>query len=174
MKFPSAVNLTIANLVAGLVLAIASFSAVSASAQTTGLETAAPAPVPSLQGTWLVYITLVNCQTQAPIAPAFPSLLTFDQGGTMTESTASPAFYPAIRNPAHGVWSQVSTHHYQSAMMAYITLNGVPMKTQTIRQYIGLDETGQNFTSKATIEFDSPAGKPLRRGCAAAIATRFE
>src|ERR1700761_1183267 len=47
-----------------------------------------------LVGTWQVSVTLQNCQTKAPIGAPFNSLLTFADGGTMTESTANAMFFP--------------------------------------------------------------------------------
>jgi hypothetical protein len=46
-----------------------------------------------LEGTWRVHVTQLNCQTHAPIAPPFLSLLTFHRGGTLTETTSNPMFF---------------------------------------------------------------------------------
>lgn len=127
-----------------------------------------------LEGTWLVEVTLRNCSTQAEVAPPFTSLLTFARGGTATETTAAPAFFPAVRGPGHGVWSSTGKDGYRASTLALITLNGALIKTQTITQKIDLGSHAQDFTSSATIQFDSPAGAPIANGCATAIGTRFE
>jgi hypothetical protein len=127
-----------------------------------------------MEGTWLVEITLKNCSTDAELAPPFTSLLTFAQGGTLTETTAAPAFFPAVRGPAHGVWSWTGNHQYQASMLALITLNGALVKTQTVTQKISLGSNGQDFASSATIQFASPKGEVIANGCAAAVGIRFE
>ena len=65
---------------------------------------------PSLVGTWSVQVTLVDCSTGAPVSPAFTSLLTFNQGGTMVGDTVNPAFAPGQRGGDQGVWKQKSWH----------------------------------------------------------------
>src|SRR5262245_53015269 len=54
-----------------------------------------------LVGTWIVQVTLRDCATNQARAP-FTSLVTFHRGGTMTESTASPAFAIGQRPSGHG------------------------------------------------------------------------
>ena len=129
-----------------------------------------------LTGTWQVIVTLHDCKTGAAIGPPFSSLLTFADGGTLTESTANPLFFPAIRGPGQGVWGH--SHHkgqYIAASTAFITMNGVLVKTQKITQMIELGPKQDEFTTpQATVEFFDPAGTLLTSGCAAAVGKRFE
>jgi hypothetical protein len=128
-----------------------------------------------LTGTWQVQVTLRNCQSGAPIGAPFYSLLTFADGGTLTESTANPLFYPAIRGPGQGVWSR-SRHgrQYAASSIAFITMNGTLVKTQKITQTIDMGP-GQNdfITPHATVEFFDPVGNLLNSGCATAVGKRF-
>lgn len=128
-----------------------------------------------LTGTWQVQVTLHNCQSGAPIGAPFYSLLTFADGGTVTESTANPLFYPAVRGPGHGVWSHV--HHkkqYTASTLAFITMNGALAKTQKITQTIVMGPGPNEFTTpQATVEFFDPAGNLLNTGCASAVGKRF-
>ena len=55
-----------------------------------------------LEGTWSFQVTLRDCSSGAPLGVPFYSLLTFNEGGTMTETTANAMFYPAERGPGHG------------------------------------------------------------------------
>src|SRR6266700_7161131 len=48
-----------------------------------------------LVGTWLFQVSIQDCNTGVPVGQPFLSLLTFAQGGTMTETTANPMFFPA-------------------------------------------------------------------------------
>jgi hypothetical protein len=127
-----------------------------------------------LEGSWKVQVTLRNCATGAAVAPAFNSLLTFARGGTVTESTSSPAFFPAVRGPGHGVWSNTYHHHAFSAVtVAHITLNGALQRTQTIRQTIVVDDSN-SLTSTATVNFVFADGSPEVNACATATGTRIE
>src|ERR1017187_9170532 len=53
---------------------------------------------PGLEGTWRVTVTQKVCATGAQIGLPFHSLLTFARGGTLTGTTASPAFLPGQRS----------------------------------------------------------------------------
>jgi hypothetical protein len=46
----------------------------------------------TVEGTWLVEVTQIDCKTKAPKGPAFPSYLSFAGDGTMVENTNNPGF----------------------------------------------------------------------------------
>src|SRR5271155_2556693 len=122
-----------------------------------------------LEGTWIVQVTQHNCQTGAVLAPPFISLLTFAQGGTMTETTSNPMLAPpVVRGPGHGVWSETGHRTYRASSIALITINGVLAKTQTITQKIEVTGPDDFTTTEATVEFFSPGGTLLSTGCATA------
>jgi hypothetical protein len=137
----------------------------------------AQSPVPAgreLEGTWKVEVTQRDCNTGDPLGPPFQSLLTFASGGTMTETTDNPLFYPAERSPGHGVWSFRGRSRYTAATTAFITLNGVLTETQKISQIIEMGDDLNRFnTLKATVQFFDPNGKLLVTGCASAAGVRF-
>ena len=127
-----------------------------------------------LAGTWQVQVALHNCQSGAAIGAPFYSLLTFADGGTLTETTANAMFFPAIRGPGHGVWSRNSRGNYSAASIAFITMNGALVKTQKISQTIVMGPGPYEFTTpQADIQFFDPAGNLLMTGCATAVGTRF-
>ena len=66
-----------------------------------------------LVGTWTVQVTLRDCATNAAIAPPFDSLVTFHDGGTLSESTVS---FPGERTSGHGTWSRHGWHVYRAAV----------------------------------------------------------
>ena len=125
-----------------------------------------------LRGTWSTQVQLVDCSSGNPIGSPFRSLLTFAQGGTMTETTANPNFYPAERGPGHGVWNG-HDDGYSAASTALITLNGVLQSTQVIRQAITMNDGPDSFGSVATVQFFDPNGNLLKSGCATATGIRF-
>ena len=71
-----------------------------------------------LEGTWTVTVSLRDCSLGTPIGSPFMSLLTFARGGTMTETTSSPMFFPALRGPGHGVWSNLRGDSYKASSIS--------------------------------------------------------
>jgi hypothetical protein len=149
---------------------IASFGR-GAAANSADWETSAR----KLEGTWSVQVTLHNCQTGVQIGAPFQSLLTFARGGTVTETTSNPMFFPAQRGPGHGVWSYTGQQNYSAASMAFITVNGALVKTQKISQTIQIGDNPDAFaTTESSVQFFDPAGNLLATGCATAAGQRFE
>jgi len=129
----------------------------------------------TLKGTWVVTVTQQACPSGPAIAPPFKSLLTFNAGGTMTETTDNPMFFPAFRGPGHGVWEHTGRHTYSADSIAFVTVNGVLAKTQTIHQTIVIgDDPNQFTTTEASVQFFDPADNLLVSGCASATGQRFE
>jgi hypothetical protein len=125
----------------------------------------------SLVGTWLFQVSIVNCATGASIGEPFYSLLTFNEGGTMTETTANPMFYPAERGPGHGVWSRAGGRSFKATSVAP---NGALQKLQTIAQTIEMTDRVSLKTTSANVRFTAPDGSLLTEGCAAATGRRLE
>ena len=136
----------------------------------------------ALVGVWTVQVQLLNCQTQAPIGPAFSSLLTFNDGGTMSEATTNPAFAPGQRGDGQGIWSHEGHGKFSAKSVVFINFTtppnlplspGFKAGTQTIAQDIEFKDD-DDFTSSATIQFADTTGAAYRQGCASADAKRFE
>jgi hypothetical protein len=128
-----------------------------------------------LEGSWTVEITQRNCQTGEALGNPFLSMLTFSSGGTLVETTANPMFFPAVRGPGHGVWSYAGGITFKAVSVAFITANGVLVKTQTIRQTIELGEDSSSFTTpSASVEFVPVGGGPTMNGCATATGKRIQ
>ena len=142
----------------------------AASAQTHDWDLAAR----SLEGSWTVQVTQTNCQTGAALGNPFYSLLTFARGGTLVESTANPMFFPAVRGPGHGVWSRTGHGTFRAVSVAFITANGVLVKTQTITQKIEMDNSNTFSTPSASVVFVPADGGPTITGCAIATGTRID
>jgi hypothetical protein len=128
-----------------------------------------------LEGSWTVQVTQLNCETGAPLGSPFLSLLTFAKGGTLVETTSNPMFFPAVRGPGHGVWSYSNDHSFKAESVAFITLDGALVKTQTISQTIEMREGPNTFkTTSASVVFVPVAGGPTVTGCASAVGKRIE
>ncbi|MEO8726354.1 MAG: hypothetical protein ABI383_09525 [Acidobacteriaceae bacterium] len=129
---------------------------------------------PTLHGTWIVAVQIRNCQTGAPLGMPFRSLLSFAAGGTVTETTENPMFYPALRGPGHGIWSRTGSHNFKASTTAFIALNGSLVKTQRIGQNIEISTDPNQFTTtSAVVEFFDPDGNLIQKGCASAVGVRY-
>ena len=137
----------------------------------------------SLVGTWRVTVQLYDCATEAPIGPTFASLITFNEGGTMAGSTTNPGFAVAQRGPDQGIWSRTAqgTFSAKSVALLYFTTPpnppfnpGFQAGTQELTQAIEFDQASDQFKSDATTEFFDVNGNSYRKGCASAVAQRFE
>ena len=137
------------------------------------------APEKRLGGTWRVHVTVVDCVTGAPGQP-FWSLVTFADGGTVTETTSNQML-PGQRTPGHGVWYWQAPDTYEAATDAFLLFGaGLRPWTQRIAQQIVL-VSAEEFVSRATVEFSlapgslPPPALPLPPGpaCATAHGYRF-
>lgn len=122
-----------------------------------------------LVGTWQTVVTPRNCQTGVPVAPAFPGLLTFNQGGTLTgASTAVSSVY--------GVWER--QHGWQNYSFAFISLRYSPtgafIGTQKVRQTAEIGASGNDFTTTGSVEILDVNGNTIGAGCSTSTGTRFE
>jgi hypothetical protein len=128
-----------------------------------------------LVGSWVFQISLQDCNSGTPIGAPFLSLLTFNRGGTVTETTSNPAFVPpTVRGPGHGVWKHAEHRTFEATTTAFVTVNGALSRTQTITQQIELEGEDALKTTKASVKFYSPTGALLMSGCAAATGKRIE
>jgi hypothetical protein len=140
----------------------------------------------TLEGTWRVEVTQIDCSTKVPKGPAFPSYLAFTGDGTMVEDTNNPGFAIGQRGPGLGIWNHDGHHTYLAKSVAFIhfsTPGNPPMLppfktgTQTISQAITFENDPDEFTSDATIEFAdnaTPTPNVYLSGCATATGTRFK
>jgi hypothetical protein len=131
----------------------------------------------TLTGLWRTSITLVNCTSGDPLAPAFTSLLSFASDGTESEATNNPFLQPGQRSTAYGVWKRKggNTFHMDTYALILFSTSGPPpieAGSQRIRQDITL--SGTTWTSNATIEFFDTSGKKVSNGCATAKASALK
>lgn len=123
----------------------------------------------NLVGTWQTVVTPRNCQTGTPVAPAFPGILTFNRGGTLTgTSTAASSVY--------GVWKR--ENGLQNYSFAFVLLryspDGAFIGTQKVRQTTTLGLSGNNFTTTGAVEILDANGNQIGTGCVTSTGTRFE
>jgi hypothetical protein len=147
---------------------------------------------PSLVGAWSVKVTLRDCATNAPLGPAFNSLVTFHGDGTISESAASLAFAPGQRSPGHGAWTRKRGHTYGQEMVGLVlfdsepNLPGTPTFDPTkpvspgfFAGWLTVSHTvrftaADRIASSGTNSFYKANGELYRSGCSTATGQRFE
>ena len=130
----------------------------------------------ALVGSWMVQVTLRNCQTHMPVGAPFLSLLTYESGGTTTDTTSNPQFGPNQRGPGHGVWIHTGKHAYKVLGVAFVTksTDGSLVSTFFLNQRINV-KTPDEYDVTAYAQFIGPDGKTvLSSGCSTAVGRRIE
>lgn len=145
----------------------------------------------TLTGTWSVQVTLRDCTTGAPMGPVVNSLVTFHEGGTLSETAGGTGFAVGQRSPGHGIWSQKDRNTYRQKFIALVNfdtpanLPGLPgfdptkpvspgffAGWQTVSHTAELVD-GTHLTSEGTNAFYKTDGTVYRTGCSTAVAERF-
>jgi len=156
----------------GVAVAFALVAAVTGPVATGFAQNASPR---TIRGVWRTVVTRYDCQTGAPFAP-LAGLFTFNQGGTMSEYGIGPGSSPALRSPGHGVWHR--EHGWQQYSLAFTfyryDATGVFLGPQRIAADLELGESGDDFSSRSTIEILDATNNVIATACATAVGTRFE
>jgi hypothetical protein len=125
-----------------------------------------------LEGTWRVQVTIRDCQTGAEVRTA-PSMITFAQGGTLTDTAAGPS--PALRGPGHGVWRRTGGRTYSMVIEAFtFDPSGAWTGTLRVAHTVEIGDNPDELTSSGTNEIRDANGNLLATGCSTAVAQRLE
>lgn len=145
----------------------------------------------ALAGTWIVQVTLRNCATNASMG-SFNSLVTFHEGGTISEDPASPTFAIGQRSSGHGTWVFEGRRTFRQRMIALINFDtaanlpgtpgfnpSLPVTPGFFAGYAAVTHSvdlsdANHATSFGTNEFFRADGSSYRTGCSSATLTRFE
>jgi hypothetical protein len=123
----------------------------------------------SLVGTWQTVVTPRNCATGAAVAPAFPGILTFAVGDTLTGTST-------VVSSVYGIWRR--EQGWQNYSFAFISLRYSPagafIGTQRVRQTLVLGGSGNDFTTTGSVEILDAGGSVIGTGCSTSTGTRFE
>jgi hypothetical protein len=145
----------------------------------------------ALIGAWSIQVTPRDCATDAPLGPASNALVTFHQGGTLSESAGGLAFAAGQRSAGHGIWTQKGRHTYRQKFIALLlfdtraNLPGTPgfdpLKPitpgflagwQTVTHTLELVDANHG-RSEGTTTFYKTDGTAYRTGCSSAVTERF-
>ena len=136
----------------------------------------------TIEGVWAMTITLRDCTTTAPLGQPFRSILTFHQGGTISESPANPGLAPGQRTPGHGVWTHAGAATYSSKFLAAILFDTPPNPPASPGFLVGWQTGTQtavlsdldHLTTTGQIQFYDINRVLYRTVCAAARGERFK
>jgi hypothetical protein len=119
-------------------------------------------PVPQLQGVWLTKITIRDCVTGASLAGPFPGIVSFQSGGTLSES--GPALPNSTRGPSYGTWWRTGRNTFAYTLtFQRFDLTGIYLGSMS---FVG---DGGRF------EVKDAAGTTLGApGCSSGTAVRFK
>jgi hypothetical protein len=155
-------------------LALVLWAGSAASAQQSGAQAR------TVQGVWLVQVTVRNCATGVALAPPVNSLVTFAAGGTLRESVSGGGFAPGQRSDGHGTWTHTGGQSYDQRFIMMINFATAPgpgpgfeagwMTVQHTVTMIDVD----HIESAGTNSFYRLNGEVYRTGCSTATGTRFE
>ena len=142
-----------------------------------GNATAGPNGEGTLQGTWRVQVTPINCQTGAPL-PSFSALVSYARGGTLTEVINSQAFLPGQVTPGLGVWSHTQASAYKAVWEVFILFDSPTtppgFKRGVQRLMRDIEVHGDQMTFNGSSQFFDTNGNVLAVTCASGTGTRFE
>ena len=137
----------------------------------------------SLHGVWGVVTQDRDCVTNAPRGLPTRALVTYDAGGTVSESRYIPVFAPGQLSEAHGVWSHTGGVTYTGrvvTMVLFDTAPGTPPGSpgfqagwQVATQTITLSGP-DNFTMTGSSQFYNANREIYRVGCASRVGERFK
>jgi hypothetical protein len=136
---------------------------------------ALPSPTaPTLQGTWRVTGTVVDCITGQDIF-SFPRIETFNQGGTYTGYGVPPGGDPG-QGTEYGVWQrEPGSQNYLVRIVAYLyTPEGDFDGRVEITATDHLTSANSFESSSVTVQFFDADGNLVFTGCARETGTRFE
>lgn len=120
-----------------------------------------------LEGVWSVSVTVVNCQTGAPIRTV-ASLQEFRHDGSMIETANT-----ASRGISEGVWAYAGDNTVAAAYWFYrYNPDGTFASRASITDKITLGQAGE-FTSAGVVKDYNASGSLLTTGCFTHAATRL-
>lgn len=162
-------NKTIKGLMAGIflgVLGMVTFTQLHVSGQSQGPNEE------RLIGSWDIRVTIRDCGSGAELG-SFPSMMTFNQGGTMQE-TANDAT-PLKRLPGHGVWRHSKGQSYTRAFHFFrFNPDGTFAGTGRISGSLEVGPGGDTVSGTSSFEFFDVDGNTVVSGCATEAGTRFQ
>jgi hypothetical protein len=125
-----------------------------------------------IQGAWVLQVNAHDCQTGAPVSN-FQSLVTFAQGGTLTNVTTGGS--PALRTTGLGTWEKAGDHEFTAVTMVFLfSPAGAWAATQRIANTFELGTNRDELTGTTEVNFFDTNGNLTSTVCATVLGRRLE
>src|SRR5262245_6046754 len=159
-------RVTRSGVVVAILLALGSADAM---AQTAGQH----AQGRRLEGTWLLNVTLADCQTGVELPnTTLPALHTYLADGSML---SNPAVSPAVLRTGHGTWQHTGGNNFTNTVVLFrFNPNGGYAGPVTVWRDIELSHDAAEQFSKDTAVATDLNGNVLEIRCAVVRGRRFE
>lgn len=158
-----------------IVVTVAALVATTSLVCGQGQQSAESARNQAIVGTWQVLRHGVDCATRERLNPDFPTLMTFNRGGTLNGYAVAPGENPGLGSPEYGNWShEPGTHTYTVRDVSYgYDETGAFTGRAEITATVTL-ATGDTFTADTTVDVYDADGNLLFSFCGRWTGTRFE
>ena len=125
-----------------------------------------------IQGAWILKVSAHDCQTGAPVSN-FQSLVTFAQGGTLTNVTTGGS--PALRTTGLGTWEKARGHEFTAVTVALLfSPAGVWTATQRLANTFEIGSNPDELTGTTEANFFDTNGNLTATVCATVVGHRLE
>jgi hypothetical protein len=129
-------------------------------------------PANQILGAWILQVSAHDCQSGAPEA-TFQSLVTFAQGGTLTNVTTGGS--PALRTTGLGTWEKTAGHEFTAVTMVFLfSPAGVWTATQRLTNTFEIGIDPDELTGTTEANFFDTNGNLFRTACATVLGRRLE
>jgi len=125
-----------------------------------------------IQGAWVLHVSAHDCQSGAPAA-TFQSVVTFAQGGTLTNITTGGS--PALRTTGLGTWERAGAHEFTAVTMVFLfSPAGVWTATQRLTNTFEIGIDPDELTGTTEANFFDTNGNLTATVCATVVGHRLE
>ena len=126
----------------------------------------------TIQGAWVLQVSAYECQTGAPVSN-FQSLVTFAQGGTLTNVTTGGN--PALRTTGLGTWEKAGGHEFTAVTMVFLfSPAGAWTATQRLANTFEIESNPDELTGTTEANFFDTNGNLTATVCATVLGRRLE
>lgn len=123
-----------------------------------------------IQGAWIVQVSAFDCLTGAPVS-SFHSLLTFAQGGTLTNVTTGGN--PALRTTGLGTWEKAGGHKFTAVTTVFLfSAAGAWAATQRLSNTFEIGSNPDELTGTTEANFFDTNGNLTSTVCATVLGRR--
>jgi hypothetical protein len=125
-----------------------------------------------IQGAWVLQVGAHDCQTGDPTG-TFQSLVTFAQGGTLTNVTTGGS--PALRTTGLGTWEKAGGHEFRAVTVAFLfSPAGAWTATQRLESTFEIGRDPDELTGTTEANFFNTNGNLTATLCATVVGRRLD